>query len=187
MLTNSYFNPDNSMVAQRLIRPDRDPRAFLDAINLFEKVCRKVAFEKAWNWIRGRRTECLMDLDDIKTVVKVTNSHYCGLREIPLSQIHGTQGRMCDFDSQFQPLSARTRERWLNVAAAWYQGLALPPVELVKIGSYYFVRDGNHRVSVARAMGKFEIDAEVIELQVAGHLPWEQAAYGIVNQAPSVV
>jgi hypothetical protein len=94
---------------------------------------------------------------------------------------------MCDFDSQFQPLNARVRERWLSVAAAWYQGLGLPAVELVKIGRYYFVLDGNHRVSVARAMGKLEIDAEVIELQVTGRLPWEYEAYGIVNQSPAVV
>jgi hypothetical protein len=187
MLSNSYINPDYALIAQRFIRPDRDPRAFVDAIDLFESVCRKAAFVRIWNWIRGRQCECLMDLDEVKSRVKVTNSHYCGLREVPLSQIRGTQGRMGDFDGQFRPLSARMRERWLSIAAAWYQGLGLPAVELVKIGRYYFVMDGNHRVSVARAMGKFEIDAEVIELQVKGRLPWEPEAYGIVNQAPAVV
>ena len=43
---------------------------------------------------------------------------------------------------------------------------SLPPVELYKIGDIYFVRDGNHRVSVARQQGQVYIDAYVTELQV---------------------
>jgi len=39
----------------------------------------------------------------------------------------------------------------------------LPPVELYKVGEAYFVRDGNHRVSVARAQGVPEIEAFVWE------------------------
>jgi hypothetical protein len=40
-------------------------------------------------------------------------------------------------------------------------------VSLYKIGDIYFVRDGNHRVSVARSHNVVTIDAEVVELR--GH------------------
>ena len=46
------------------------------------------------------------------------------------------------------------------------ESVELPPVELFKIGDIYFVRDGNHRVSVARQQGQNYIDAYVTELQV---------------------
>jgi hypothetical protein len=44
------------------------------------------------------------------------------------------------------------------------RGETLPPVELYRIGEVYFVRDGHHRVSVARALGRREIDGDVIEV-----------------------
>ena len=44
------------------------------------------------------------------------------------------------------------------------RGEALPPVDLMKIGEIYFVRDGHHRVSVARALGARDIDAYVTEV-----------------------
>jgi hypothetical protein len=55
-------------------------------------------------------------------------------------------------------------------------------VVLVRVGDIYSVRDGDHRISVARAMGQQDVDAEVAIWQVAGLLPWETAA-----QAPSKV
>jgi hypothetical protein len=43
----------------------------------------------------------------------------------------------------------------------------LPPVELYKLGDAYFVKDGNHRVSVARAHGQAFIEAYVTEMDMA--------------------
>jgi hypothetical protein len=39
-------------------------------------------------------------------------------------------------------------------------------VELLKIGDGYFVRDGNHRISVARSRGQDFVDADVTEIKV---------------------
>jgi hypothetical protein len=47
----------------------------------------------------------------------------------------------------------------------------LPPVVLVQVGDVYFVRDGHHRISVARALGQLDIEAEVTVWQVSGPLP----------------
>jgi hypothetical protein len=56
-----------------------------------------------------------------------------------------------------------TRQRWQSIDRAFYEDVDLPPVQLYKVGDAYFVKDGNHRVSVARERGVQFIDAEVIE------------------------
>ena len=47
---------------------------------------------------------------------------------------------------------------------AHYNDVPLPPVRVYDIGGVFFVRDGNHRVSVARMRGQTMIDAEVTRL-----------------------
>jgi hypothetical protein len=59
------------------------------------------------------------------------------------------------------------------VAAARRRGKSLPPVDLIQVGDAYFVRDGHHRISVARALGQQDIEAKVIVWQVTGSLTWE--------------
>jgi hypothetical protein len=90
-------------------------------------------------------------------------AHYLGTRTIAIEQIHGSESRSDDFDSSFRPLSSRTMQRWTSIAIARQKGVPLPPVELIKVGNEYFVRDGHHRVSVARAFGEQFIEAEIIE------------------------
>jgi hypothetical protein len=89
------------------------------------------------------------------------NSHYVGTCVVPVRLIRGSEGRLTDFDADFHPLHLHNRERWLNLAAAWLQGIVLPPVDLVRVGDVFYVRDGHHRVSVARALGQDYIDALV--------------------------
>jgi hypothetical protein len=87
-----------------------------------------------------------------------------GLRVVPLESIVGTVDRARDFDRRFRPTSRRVRSRWEDIAAAMRRGEALPPVDLLKVGELYFVRDGHHRVSVAAALGRSDIDAYVTEV-----------------------
>jgi hypothetical protein len=94
-------------------------------------------------------------------------SHSAGLRAVRLESIRGSEGRCEDFDRAFRPTSERTRERWMRVALAHLRGITLPPVDLVQVGEVYFVRDGHHRVSVARAFGQQSIDAQVTVWQLA--------------------
>lgn len=81
-----------------------------------------------------------------------------GCREVPLSRIGGTLARMEDFDRQFAPLRADLRDRWTRLAGLSASGRDLPPVTLVQVGDLYFVVDGHHRVSVARALGRVTVD-----------------------------
>ena len=81
-----------------------------------------------------------------------------GCREVPLSRIGGTVARAEDFDRQFAPRRADLRDRWTRLAGLTASGHALPPVTLVQVGELYFVVDGHHRVSVARALGRVTVD-----------------------------
>lgn len=81
--------------------------------------------------------------------------------EVELSRIVGSEGRAHDFDPHFAPAQWHTQERWISVAVAWYECRPLPPVELIAVGDDYYVRDGHHRISVARAFGATTIDANV--------------------------
>jgi len=85
-----------------------------------------------------------------------------GLREIPLEAISGTvePNRAAQFDREFRP-AGPTRSRWQSVWLAAQRGAQLPPISVVPVGDAYAIRDGHHRVSVARARGALTIDAMV--------------------------
>jgi hypothetical protein len=85
-----------------------------------------------------------------------------GIREIPLGAIGGTTepARAALFDCAFRP-AAGARERWQRLWLAEHRGRPLPPISVVPVGDRYAVRDGHHRVSVARARGALSIDATV--------------------------
>ena len=87
--------------------------------------------------------------------------HLTKLQFVPIEDIEGSEGRSRDFDAQFRPLRKHIQERWINIAIARTKGVQLPPVDLIQIGEKYFVRDGHHRISVARAQGQVVIDAMV--------------------------
>jgi len=88
-----------------------------------------------------------------------------GLRTVPVDAVVGTVDRAEGFDRRFLPTSTKDRQRWERIAQATRRGDTLPPVVLYKLGDYYFVVDGHHRVSVARALGFGEVEADVTELR----------------------
>ena len=85
-----------------------------------------------------------------------------GVREIPLDAIAGTvePSRATLFDGAFRP-RATARARWQRLWLAEQRGAVLPPISVVRVGDEYAIRDGHHRVSVARARGALTIDAAV--------------------------
>jgi hypothetical protein len=87
--------------------------------------------------------------------------HFAGEQVVPIDQIKGSEGRTADFDQAFRPLRETTLERWVSIFKARKQGQDLPPVDLVRVGDTFYVRDGHHRISVARALGQQYIDASV--------------------------
>ena len=85
-----------------------------------------------------------------------------GVREIPITAISGTlePSRAAMFDRCFRP-AARARSRWERLWLAEHHGAVLPPISVIQVGDRYAVRDGHHRVSVAKARGALSIDASV--------------------------
>ncbi len=76
----------------------------------------------------------------------------------------GSVGRYHDFTRTFLPLVESDGPRWQRIAEL-QMDTGLPPIELYKVGDAYFVKDGNHRVSVARQFGATEIEAYVWEYE----------------------
>lgn len=145
------------------------------ALHHFRSALAQGWLAKVWAKVTGCSRR-LLDLNAVRASCQVRSSRYGGTRAVPIDQIRGSEGRSDDFDADFRPTSNRTRGRWMSVAAAVLMGKTLPPVDLVEIGDRYFVRDGHHRISVARALGQTAVDAEVTVLDMAGPLPWERAA-----------
>lgn len=131
----------------------------------FERAYRRGFWRKLSSWLTGERNE-LLPFDAVRERIPIRGQHYIGFQEVPIEQIVGSLGRYRDFDRAFLPRQVRTRSRWVSVDSAQYEDISLPPVDLFKIGEIYFVRDGNHRVSVARERGQEFVDAYVIEIEI---------------------
>jgi len=81
---------------------------------------------------------------------------------VPIRSVVGTMARAEDFDRLFRPLTPDVRRRRQRLARANDQADArLPPLSLVRVGDLYFVDDGHHRISIARARGQIAVDARV--------------------------
>jgi hypothetical protein len=113
-----------------------------------------------------RRDNGLLAFEETRRRLRAQAQHYSGLRAVPVEQIVGSVSRYRDFDRAFLPRQLATRGRWQSVDRAYHQDVVLPPIELYQLGETYFVKDGNHRVSVAREQGQAFIDAHVVEVRV---------------------
>lgn len=132
------------------------------AFRKFTLVHRRARWRRFWLKL-FRRPVQIQSLKNLESTQVILESHYRGISAVPIAQIRGSENRSQDFDDRFYPLHGHSEERWLNIARAMLQDQALPPVELIRVGETYYVRDGHHRVSVARALGQQAIDAVVTE------------------------
>src|SRR5215203_1761793 len=107
----------------------------------------------------------LLSFDEVKSALGAVEQVYLGMRTVPVEKIVGSVGRHRDFDRAFLPSKGDLSTRWRRIDKMMHRAEELPPISLYKIGDAYFVRDGNHRVSVARQQGVEMIDAEVVELR----------------------
>jgi hypothetical protein len=112
-----------------------------------------------------RPDETLLSFDQVIELLQDRQEIDRGTQLIPIASIVGSVGRYRDFDRAFLPLSGANAERWKRLDIAYNELRSLPPIDVYKIGGIYFVRDGNHRVSVAKANGLTDIEANVTEVE----------------------
>lgn len=138
----------------------------MDAQSKFERSRLKAKFNRVRSLVT-RKDYTLVNLDAATVPCGTPDRHYVGTRSVPIAQVWGSESRFEDFDRDFNPVHERTAGRWMSIYLAWRDGVVLPPVELVQVGDAYYVRDGHHRISVARALGIDFIDAEVTVVESA--------------------
>lgn len=156
-------------------------KAVREALARFDNALRRGWLSRVLQALGFSRRK-LMALNTLASGSRIRSRHYAGLQSVPVSLIQGSEGRVGDFDAAFNPLSSKTRDRWLSIARARLLGTEMPPVELIQIKERYFVRDGHHRISVACSLGEFAVDAEVTLWEVNGSLPWEKSPVGVQVQ-----
>lgn len=135
----------------------------------FDRALMKGLWRKIITWLKGENND-LLPFDEVRARIPAYGQHHIGITQVPIRAIVGSLGRYRDFDRAFLPRQTHTKDRWVNIDRAHYEEIRLPPVELYKMGEVYFVKDGNHRVSVARERGQEFIDAYVIEIDIPVHL-----------------
>ncbi|MDQ7027702.1 MAG: hypothetical protein Q9P44_19335 [Anaerolineae bacterium] len=102
----------------------------------------------------------LLPFEAVSKALQLRKRVYEGLQDIALDSIVGSVGRYDDFTRAFFPRHAQVEDRWRRVDTLVHLG-GVPPVELYRVSEVYFVRDGNHRVSVARQQAAPSIEAYV--------------------------
>ncbi len=133
----------------------------------FGRARRQRALARLATRLRGQPSDLnvILPFDEVVAALGRSGERYLGLQSIPLDSIVGTVDRGREFDRGFRPTSGRVRQRWERIAEAQRRGKAMPPIDVYRIGELHFVKDGHHRVSVARALGNPDIDAYVTEIQ----------------------
>lgn len=129
------------------------------AIRRFEQARRRAKLEQMSARFTRRDTR-MLPFDAIRSELRQQNPLYMGVQEIPLDAIVGSVGRYKEFTRKFLPLSNSLRERWIGIENLTAR-TGWPPIETYRVGNVFFVKDGNHRVSVARQMELPTIEAHV--------------------------
>jgi hypothetical protein len=141
---------------ESLALPQIDPTIL--AAKAFEQAFNRGRRSQLWARVMGRNNHLVMlasqPVDDHRSTSRIVS--------IPIRQIKGTLGRSDDFDLDFNPLKEHCRSRWISILSALLRGVSMPPVELVQVGESFFVQDGHHRISVAKAIGQEAVDAHIV-------------------------
>jgi nucleotide-binding universal stress UspA family protein len=143
---------------------DPDRISYIAAIRDFRRARRQAVMNEIIARLTGKPAD-LYSYEEVRQKLKVVESSNQQLKDIPLDAIVGSVGRYSDFTRDFLPRRDSAQERWSRVMAAMSSLTGVPPIEAYQIGDVFFVKDGNHRVSVARQMGSTHIEGYVTEIR----------------------
>lgn len=148
--------------------------------NALQKRDAESAFERAYR--KGRRDTNVLSrlqgqdngilrLKDVTAVVPVHGESYQGVDDVPVHRILGTENRGDDYSRAFLPLKRSLAARWMQIHQLLAHSEFDEPISVIELGGSYFVRDGNHRVSVARSIGRTFLNAIVTKYDVPVSIP----------------
>jgi hypothetical protein len=138
-----------------------------DAQSDFGRARRRQVASRLARRLRGEPGDVhlILPFDEVIEALGRKGERRLGLETIPLDSIVGTVDRTREFDRSFRPTTRRVKRRWQRIAEAIRRGEGMPPIDVYRIGDMHFVRDGHHRVSVARQLGLDVIEANVAEIE----------------------
>ena len=135
------------------------------AADLYRNQAWKARIRRIWAFVT-RTSGHLQEFCSGQEAGRSREGAYVGMRTIEIDTICGSEERADDFDNLFRPLASHNRYCWLSVAEARLRGVHMPPVQLIEVNGRYYVRDGHHRISVAKALGESFVDAEIVRWQM---------------------
>ena len=137
-----------------------------DAQYDFNRTRRRRALARLSARLRGEPGDVnhILPFEEVAQALGQIGQRRLGQQVITLDSIVGTVDRSREFDRRFRPTTQRVRPRWERIAVAQRRGEGMPPIDVYRIGDMHFVKDGHHRVSVARALGHKDINAYVTEI-----------------------
>ena len=138
----------------------------LTAVEQFRSARLHATLEKIRAALTGKSAD-LLSYEEVREKVRAVETNKRELKMIPLDAIVGSVGRYKDFTRHFFPLVDGDEYRWARVRTLTESLEGLPPIEAYQMGEVYFVRDGNHRVSVARDLQVSHIEAYVTRVETA--------------------
>jgi hypothetical protein len=138
-----------------------------DAQDDFNRARRHRILRRAAARLRGEPSDLsvILPFEEVVEALGYRGERRVGLQTVELDSIVGSVDRTGEFDRTFQPTSSRVRPRFERIAEAVRKGESMPPIDVYRIGELHFVKDGHHRVAVARALGWKDIDAYVTEVE----------------------
>ena len=153
------------------ITTDLETNVFIQSEAEFSQAKRRGLRDKIISLITGRRLH-LLSLNPEAVSFHPNRPTDLGLQDIPIKQIVGSVSRCYDFTSQFLPRGSipGVKERWRRIYTLAATGQGFPPIEVYKMGECYFVKDGHHRVSVAKYLAWETIQAKVTILKAADNV-----------------
>lgn len=151
----------------------------------FRRARQQAALQELLARFTGKSID-LLSFEDVRRRLRATEVSDRGLQDIALDAIVGTTGRYADFTRDFLPRGSVDEARWARVKVAVEDprpDAPVPPIEVYKLGEAYFVRDGHHRVSVARQQGLPTIPAYVTEVRAKVPLTAEAQPDELIRMA----
>ena len=129
----------------------------------FHLAQRRARVARVLSLVTGKRDRMLF-LEEVLDSMWLLGQSYVGVRPIEVGRIVGSESRTREFGRNFLPLRGFLMHRWARVNEAYRGDVALAAIRVFELDGRYYVRDGRHRVSVARFHCVEYIDAEIVKI-----------------------